>query len=305
MRPREKFAAGLRTLLGRRSPLHGDQLEPFIRRSDRADRRLNIASSQVIVTLPAYHQIEAGEVTKLVAASIPPTSSSAGAGRASAARSSAMRRATSMACSAAVTRLKFHDLGCGARGWTGACSRKSSSTATNTASWLCWPTRGSRPRGGRPAVPQGSLHGVYEPREYTSAACWTSSPCSSSCALHQEAAALLRHGGCHDVCGRRAGRHLAGDRATVLRQALAERPALLLASLLVVLGLQMFALGLLGELLIFTHARTIKDYQIDASIQFCRNQSPAPTASGASQDDDEGLRQVGKFPLAPPRLGGD
>ena len=40
---------------------------------------------------------------------------------------------------------------------------------------------------------------------------------------------------------------------------LADRPALLLSSLIVVLGLQLFALGLLGELIIFTHARNIKD----------------------------------------------
>ncbi len=51
-------------------------------------------------------------------------------------------------------------------------------------------------------------------------------------------------------------------------QPLAERPALLLSSLLVVLGLQLFALGLLGELIIFTHARAIKDYQIERVIQY-------------------------------------
>ena len=51
-------------------------------------------------------------------------------------------------------------------------------------------------------------------------------------------------------------------------QALADRPALLLSTLLVVLGLQIFALGLLGELIIFTHARSIKDYQIERVIQF-------------------------------------
>jgi len=51
-------------------------------------------------------------------------------------------------------------------------------------------------------------------------------------------------------------------------QALAERPALLLSTLLVVLGLQLFALGLLGELMIFTHARSIKDYQIERIIHF-------------------------------------
>jgi hypothetical protein len=53
-----------------------------------------------------------------------------------------------------------------------------------------------------------------------------------------------------------------------LGHALSDRPALLLSSLLVVLGLQLFALGLLGELIIFTHARAIKDYQVEAVIQY-------------------------------------
>ncbi len=48
--------------------------------------------------------------------------------------------------------------------------------------------------------------------------------------------------------------------------ALAERPALLLSSLLVVLGVQIFALGLIGELIIFTHAKDIKEYTIDEII---------------------------------------
>jgi hypothetical protein len=43
---------------------------------------------------------------------------------------------------------------------------------------------------------------------------------------------------------------------------------LLLSSLLVVLGLQLFAIGLLGELIIFTHARNIKDYQVHEVIEF-------------------------------------
>lgn len=53
----------------------------------------------------------------------------------------------------------------------------------------------------------------------------------------------------------------------VLRLPLADRPALILASLLVVLGLQLFALGLLGELIIFTHAREDKDYQVERIIK--------------------------------------
>ena len=47
---------------------------------------------------------------------------------------------------------------------------------------------------------------------------------------------------------------------------LADRPALLLSSLLVVLGVQIFALGLIGELIIFTHAKNIKEYSIDKII---------------------------------------
>lgn len=43
---------------------------------------------------------------------------------------------------------------------------------------------------------------------------------------------------------------------------LADRPALLLSSLLVVLGVQIFALGLIGELIIFTHAKEMKEYTI-------------------------------------------
>jgi hypothetical protein len=57
---------------------------------------------------------------------------------------------------------------------------------------------------------------------------------------------------------------------------LADRPALLLTSLLVVLGLQLFAIGLLGELIIFTHARDIKDYQVDSVIQFPEPAEPKP-----------------------------
>ena len=56
---------------------------------------------------------------------------------------------------------------------------------------------------------------------------------------------------------------------------LADRPALLLASLLIVLGVQIFALGLLGELIIFTHAGGAKDYKVDRVIQYSE-----PTAGG-------------------------
>jgi glycosyltransferase involved in cell wall biosynthesis len=65
---------------------------------------------------------------------------------------------------------------------------------------------------------------------------------------------------------------------------LADRPALLLTSLLVVLGLQLFAIGLLGELVIFTHASDIKDYQVESVTQFPERDTPAVLSSAATDD---------------------
>lgn len=52
----------------------------------------------------------------------------------------------------------------------------------------------------------------------------------------------------------------------VFDQALTQRPALLLASLLIVLGVQIFALGLIGEIVIYAHAREIQEYTIEEII---------------------------------------
>lgn len=49
--------------------------------------------------------------------------------------------------------------------------------------------------------------------------------------------------------------------------ALADRPALLLSSLLIVVAIQLFAIGLVGELMIFTHAKDLKEYKIAEVIE--------------------------------------
>jgi len=46
--------------------------------------------------------------------------------------------------------------------------------------------------------------------------------------------------------------------------ALADRPILVLSALLFGLGVQLFTIGLLGELILFFHARNIRDYRIAA-----------------------------------------
>jgi len=47
---------------------------------------------------------------------------------------------------------------------------------------------------------------------------------------------------------------------------LSDRPLLLAGILLVVLGLQIFAIGLIGEIIIFTHAKELKEYNVDEII---------------------------------------
>ena len=52
-----------------------------------------------------------------------------------------------------------------------------------------------------------------------------------------------------------------------LNVGIADRPLLLLGSLLFVLGVQIFAIGLIGELIIFTHAKDMKEYTIETIIE--------------------------------------
>lgn len=46
----------------------------------------------------------------------------------------------------------------------------------------------------------------------------------------------------------------------------AGRPLVLLGALLLVIGLQMISIGLIGEMIIFTHAREIKEYNIETVV---------------------------------------
>jgi len=50
--------------------------------------------------------------------------------------------------------------------------------------------------------------------------------------------------------------------------ALADRPIVLVSILLMIFGIQSFAIGLVGELIIFTHAKDIKDYIIETVIDY-------------------------------------
>ena len=60
---------------------------------------------------------------------------------------------------------------------------------------------------------------------------------------------------------------------------LADRPVLVLGTLLVGLGVQTFTIGLLGELILFFHARSLRDGLRSVQLAF-REASVVPDAPG-------------------------
>jgi glycosyltransferase involved in cell wall biosynthesis len=48
---------------------------------------------------------------------------------------------------------------------------------------------------------------------------------------------------------------------------IAGRPMLLLGALLLIIGIQMVSIGLIGEMIIFTHAKEVKEYNIEEIVQ--------------------------------------
>lgn len=69
---------------------------------------------------------------------------------------------------------------------------------------------------------------------------------------------------------------------------LGDRPALLLSTLLIVLGVQILALGLVGELIIFTHASELREYQVAEVVETPAEQGPSVPEQAAAA-----LRETG------------
>lgn len=68
---------------------------------------------------------------------------------------------------------------------------------------------------------------------------------------------------------------LVATQKIVWNREISDRPLLLLGVLLMVLGVQTLSLGLLGEMIIFTHARNIRDYRVAEVI---RGGTPRPVS---------------------------
>jgi hypothetical protein len=226
-------------------------------------------SGNTILTLPAYHQIEAGDIRKLVAAL---TTSDVAIGYRHPRFGNALdraRRAAFHGLVRSVTSLRFHDLGCGSRALRrrvleemdlyGDQHRFIAILATRLGFRVAEvPVRQS---------PLDRFEKIYRPKIYAHHAL----DLFSIFFLVRFTKRPLRFFGMVGASTFGIGAVLLAYLTIarlVFNHQLGDRPALLLAGLLVVLGLQIFALGLLGELIIFTHARGLKDYRVEEVIQY-------------------------------------
>jgi glycosyltransferase involved in cell wall biosynthesis len=230
---------------------------------------LERASGDLIVTLPAYHQIDGRDVAKLLT---PLESADVAIGwrwPRSGGALEKMRRAMFHGMVARVTGMRLHDLGCGARAMKRRVLEELSLYGDQHRLLAVLADR----QGFRVTEVElrqsdrDRFEGMYRPREYAHLVL----DVFTVFFLVRFTKKPLRFFGMigASMCGLGVlvVLYLIFDRL-VFNQSLADRPALLLSSLLVVLGLQLFALGLLAELIIFTHARHMKDYQAAEIVQY-------------------------------------
>jgi glycosyltransferase involved in cell wall biosynthesis len=239
------------------------------------------AAGEIILTLPAYHQIIAEDIPKLLA---PLETRDAVQGwrwpRAGGALER-LRRSVFHGFVGRVTGMRLHDLGCGARAMKRIVLQELSLYGDQHRLLAVLANRQGF------SVAEVELRqserdrfaGVYRPREYAHFVL----DVFTVFFLVRFTKKPLRFFGM-------LGAGMFGLGALLVlwlvierlafNESLADRPALLLSALVVVLGLQLFALGLLAELIIFTHARHIKDYQGAQIIQYPRAELPRVAREG-------------------------
>jgi len=241
------------------------------------------ASGSVIVTLPAYHQIDAQDIPNLVAAL---SSSDMAVGYRSPRYGNwldRMRRSAFHGVVNFVTGSRLRDIGCGARAMRRQVFEEMDLYGDHHRFMAILAARlGFRiSEVALRQSPQDRLERMYRPREYVRHML----DLFSIFFLVRFTKRPLRFFGMLGVATFGIGAvviAVLSAQRLFFDEKLADRPALLLAALLVVLGMQVFALGLLGELIIFTHARGMKDYRVQEVIQY-----PEIVASPSGDNDPE------------------
>jgi glycosyltransferase involved in cell wall biosynthesis len=282
--PNPEIMRALTDMAARREPITVLQLTRTFGEATALTIGLERARGDVIVTLPAYPQIVGDEIPKLVQAL--DTADVVLGHRTPRAGGwlETKRRQAFHGLLSFVTGLRFRDLGCGARAFHRKVAEQIDLYGDQhrffgvLASRLGYEVREVDVR----QSPEDRFEGRYGPRAYARSlldiftvfflARFTKKP--------------LRFFGMLGVAvfllGAVSLLWLVVEKLA-FGQPLADRPALLLASLLIVLGVQLFALGLLGELIIFTHASQLKDYQVEQVVQ--AHQPQDRTARTAADSD--------------------
>jgi glycosyltransferase involved in cell wall biosynthesis len=239
-------------------------------------------SGELILTLPAYHQINPEDIGKLVTALerkdvvVGWRWPRAGGGF------EKFRRATFHSLVSRVTGMKLHDLGCGARAMKRMVLQELSlyGDQHRLLAVLAHRQGFSVAEVEVRQSERDRFEGVYRPREYAHFVL----DVFTVFFLVRFTKKPLRFFGMLGATmfgiGALVVLYLVIERIA-FQASLADRPALLLSALVVVLGLQLFALGLLAELIIFTHARHLKDYQGAQIIHYPKAELPRPTTREA------------------------
>jgi glycosyltransferase involved in cell wall biosynthesis len=237
---------------------------------------------EIILTLPAYHQINSDDIAKLVAALDTRDVVVGWRWPRAGGVLERVRRSVFHGLVARVTGMRLHDLGCGARAMKRIVLQELSlyGDQHRLLAVLAHRQGFSVAEVEVRQSDRDRFEGVYRPREYAHLVLdvftvfflvrFTKKPLRFFGMLGASMFGLGALLVLYLIVGRLA-----------FNESLADRPALLLSALVVVLGLQLFALGLLAELIIFTHARHIKDYQGAEIIQYPR--AGLPPARGASE----------------------
>ena len=279
--PREQFAFGLKRLMSDGHRITVVSLTRTFGEATALMAGFEQASGRVIVTLPSYHQIEAGDVSKLVAALSDCDLVVARRWPRAGGIFERVRRQAFHGLLAWVTGLRFRDLGCGARAMN---RRVLEEIQLYGDQHRFLPVLADR-QGFRVTEvdirqsPMDRYEGIYEPRVYARGFL----DIFTIFFLVRFTKKPLRFFGMIGVSLFAIGALLVGwlvVERLFFGHGLTQRPALLLSTLLVVLGLQLFALGLLGELIIFTHAKQVRDYQIDSVLSFRQGQLHSSRRSG-------------------------
>jgi glycosyltransferase involved in cell wall biosynthesis len=301
--PRPKFAAQLEELLAADEQFTIVTLTRSFGMSAALMAGVERAAGDAIITLPAYQQIEAGDIRKLVAALDTVDVAVAMRTPRTAGLFDRLRRSLFHRLLRSLTGLQFHDLGCSARAVR---RRVFDELDLYGEQHRFLPVVADRlgftvaEIGVRQSA-HDRLERVYRPREYARHAL----DLFSIFFLVRFTKRPLRFFGMLGATTFSVGAaiivYLCVERL-MFDQELADRPALLLATLLVVLGMQIFALGLLGELIIFTHARDLKDYRVEEVIEYQDSPLAPSTELGSSpvvhQSGSSAIDTTQSLPLA-------